>query len=386
MQIRVATLNVWAPPEPLARDVSDRIQAIGEKLPDYQVDAIAFQEVWTAEARRALLRAGDRAGLVHSWAGEGQSWLQGTARGGLLVLSRWPIEGVRFEPFAVRGEPERAVTNLEYLSGKGFVRLTLSTPGGPVVLINTHLHAGRRQHAHYYIPHRAAQAIQLAAQSASSKAPLAVVGDFNFREGEADYRILKGLLSLRDAAAELDRRENTTLTSNPYRNSRTDRRKDFVFVRDGADVALETRGIERIFDEPLEIAGRQLAYSNHAGLVVDLELDRVVAAPAGRDAAIFRLAAAVLDDGKRYAKQRRDTERVFSRVGLGCAAIAGLCTLPKPISRRRMLRLAVGGAAGVTLAPGLGLTLFSEVFARDEITAFKRAARQLAELDRTQYA
>ena len=63
-----------------------------------------------------------------------------------------------------------------------------------------------------------------------------------------------------------------------------------------------------------------------------------------RNALLVEDKAAVLDDGKRYAKQRRDTERVLSRVGLGCAAIAGLCTLPKPISRRRMLRLAVGGS------------------------------------------
>jgi len=383
MQIRVATLNAWAPPEPLARDVSYRIQAIGEKLPDYHVDAIAFQEVWTAEARRELFRAGVRAGLVHAWAGEGRSWLPGTQRGGLLVLSRWPIEEVRFEAFAVRGEPERAVTNLEYLSGKGFVRLTLGTPDGPVGLINTHLHAGHRRQAHHYIPHRAAQAIQVAAGSASDQIPLVAVGDFNFREGEADYRILRGLLSLRDVAVELDRRENTTLTSNPYRNGRNDRRKDFVFVRDGAHVGLSTRRIERIFDDPLAIGGREGAYSNHAGLVADLAFDRPAGAPADRDVAIFRLAAAVLDEGKRYTKQRRDTERVLSRAGLGGAAVAGLCTLPKPVSRRKMLKIAIGAAAGATLAPGLGFTLVSEVFVRGEIAAFKRAARQLADLGRT---
>ena len=110
MPIRVATLNAWAPPAPLARDVSYRIESIGEKLPDYHFDVIAFQEVWTSGARRELLRAGARAGFGHAWAGEGVSWLQGTERGGLMVLSRWPIEDVRFERFAVRGEPERAVT------------------------------------------------------------------------------------------------------------------------------------------------------------------------------------------------------------------------------------------------------------------------------------
>jgi endonuclease/exonuclease/phosphatase family metal-dependent hydrolase len=218
MQIRLGTLNAWGLPEPLARDVTERIDAIGEKLPDYDLDVIAFQEVWTTEARRSLVRAGTRAGLVHSWAGEPATWSQGTERGGLLILSRLPIESVRFESFSLRGEPERAVSNLEYLSGKGFATVTLRTPLGPIALINTHLHARYKTSPHNYVPHRTGQSIQLAARYASTELPLVIVGDFNFREGEPDYRVLTGLLGLRDSAVELERRQSTTLSSNPYRN------------------------------------------------------------------------------------------------------------------------------------------------------------------------
>jgi len=386
MQIRLGTLNAWAMPGPLARDVSYRIDAIGEKLPDYHLDAIAFQEVWTSDACRSLQRAGVRAGLVHSWAGDVDSWAQGTERGGLLILSRLPIEDVRFETFALRGEPERAITNLEYLSGKGFATVKLRTPEGPIRLINTHLHAGYGQRAHHYIPHRTAQAIQIAARHADSNVPIVAVGDFNFREGEPDYRILTGLLSVRDAAVELDRRHNTTLTSNPYRNGRTDRRKDFVFVRDGAAAGLAARRIERAFEEQLEVDGREAAYSNHVGLIVDLEIGGRVNPTGGGDASLFQLASEMLDDGKQHAKKRRNGERSLSRLGLGAAAVAGLCTLPKPVNRRRMLRLSLGAGAIAALAPSLGFTLVSEVFVQNEITAFKQAARQLAELNRTRLA
>ena len=62
--------------------------------------------------------------------------------------------------------------------------------------------------------------------------------------------------------------------------------------------------------------------------------------------------------------------------------MAGLCSLPRPVSRRRVLRLAFGAAGLATLAPGVGLSVVSEVFVEDEIRAFKLASRQLEELDR----
>jgi endonuclease/exonuclease/phosphatase family metal-dependent hydrolase len=382
MPLRIATLNVWATPAPLARDVSFRIDAIGEKLPDYHLDAIAFQEVWTSEARKRLVRAGRRAGLGYAWAGLGRGWAQGTQRGGLLVLSRLPLEGARFAPFSLRGEPERAITNLEYVSGKGFVTLTLQTAEGPVRLVNTHLHSGYHHRTHHYVPHRTAQAIQVAVDAAQSTIPMVAVGDFNFREGDPDYRVLEALLGVRDAAVERGQPQNTTLTSNPYRTGRVDRRKDFVFVRDGASQGLGVEGIKRIFDEPLSFEGRQVAYSNHAGLVVDLSQGGPASASIAQDAAIFRLAAAVLADGKQFAKQRRNGGRAFARVGLGAGAVAGLCSLPRPVSRRRVLRLAFGAAGLAMLAPGVGLSVVSEVFVEDEIRAFVLASRQLEELDR----
>lgn len=388
MKIRMGTLNAWALPEPLASDVSGRIEAIGAKLPDYDLDVMAFQEVWTASARETLLRAGERAGLVHSWAGDEDEWGPGTARGGLLVLSRLPIEGVHFESFTLRGEPERAVANLEYVSGKGFATVTLRTPEGPLALINTHLHARYKYRPHNFVPHRTGQAIQLAAGYAKTRAPMILVGDFNFREGEADYRVLTGLLDLRDSAVELDQRENTTLRSNPYRSSLKSRRKDFVFVRDGAKVPLTARTIERVFDEPLELDGREAAYSNHAGLVVEIEIGGEGSvtwsgqAGAAADPGLYQLASEVLDDGKQHAKRRRRGERKLSGLGVGAAAVAGLCTIPKPVSRRKMLRMSFGAAAVAALTPGLGFTVVSEVLVQDEITAFKQAAAQLARLGR----
>jgi endonuclease/exonuclease/phosphatase family metal-dependent hydrolase len=383
MQIRLGTLNAWALPEPVARDTEHRIDAIGKKLQDYDLDVIAFQEVWTSAARATLQRAGKRAGLVHSWGGKNSGWSLARESGGLLILSRLPIEGVAFESFVLRGEPERAVANLEYVSGKGFVAVELRTPEGPFALINTHLHARYKTRPHNYVPHRTGQAIQLAARYAKSEMPMVVVGDFNFREGEPDYLVLRGLLGVRDAAVELDQRQDTTLTSNPYRKSRFSRRKDYVFVRDGASLGLATRRIDRAFDAPLEIDGHAAAYSNHAGLIVEFELGGTGArAQSGGDPSIIQLAADLLDVGKQLAKQRRQGERQLSGLGVGYAALAGLAMLPERVSRRRMLRMSLGASALAALTPGVGFSVISEVLVQDEITAFKQAAEQLAQLDR----
>ena len=57
MKLRVVTLNVWALPWGLSRQVPARLDAIGHALADLDPDVVAFQEVWTEEARRRLVVA-----------------------------------------------------------------------------------------------------------------------------------------------------------------------------------------------------------------------------------------------------------------------------------------------------------------------------------------
>ncbi len=378
MQIRLGTLNAWAMPEPLSRDLDARIDAIGAKLASLDLDVIAFQEAWTSDARRSLRRAGASAGLQHSWGHD-----QGNA-GGLLVLSRFPISDVHFETFALRGEPSLAVANLEYLSGKGFVTLRIESPDdGPFNLINTHLHARYKSvSGDGNLPHRIGQVVQLATNVLGIDIPAIAVGDFNFLEGELDYRVFTDVLHMRDTAAELGNRQPTTLRG-PYRQKkRIDRRKDFVFVRDGETRAIESRSIRRTFDSLLEIDGRQIQYSNHAGLVFDFELGpRVTAHAALPDRSLFELTAQALARGQREAEARQETDRTLSGLGVGCSVIAGLGTMPQRMSRRRVLRFALGSAALLALTPSIGLGVASQLLVPKEIRAFRKAAKQLARLD-----
>src|SRR5262249_40765776 len=249
MPLRLATLNVWGLPEPFSRKPDERLEAIAGRLAGLEVDAIALQEVWTPSARERLARAGRDAGMEHIW--HKHAILRGGRVGGsgLLVLSRRPIESACFERYAIAGLPER-VTEADYFGGKGFVRLGLATPDGPVELVDTHLQARYPSHSpSCYASHRTGQVVQLALGLRDGPHPVIALGDFTCGDGDPVYDVLLGLTGLRDVAVVLDRPEPTLLRSNPYASEtrRTDQRIDLALARDGWDRRVVPRSVRRIF-------------------------------------------------------------------------------------------------------------------------------------------
>ncbi|MFP8880608.1 MAG: endonuclease/exonuclease/phosphatase family protein, partial [Myxococcota bacterium] len=268
MRIRVATLNVWALPSPFAQHVSERMTAIGSRIRDLDADLVSFQEVWTPSARETLVAAGHAAGLVHNWHTEASF-----GGSGLLVLSRLPIESTQFERYSLRGLPEEI--GGDFYGGKGFVRLIVDTPEGAIALLNPHLHARYSKRVrHEYRGLRTGQIVQLAVGTMQLQIPAIATGDFNFNEFDSGHRVLTGLTGFRDLAAESNQRQPTVLRQNAYRRGRSkpDKRIDYVFARNGSAHAVRTNWIERIFDEPIEIYGRPASYSDHAGLLAELEI------------------------------------------------------------------------------------------------------------------
>jgi endonuclease/exonuclease/phosphatase family metal-dependent hydrolase len=353
------------------------MDAIGARLAALELDWVAFQEVWTEGSRLRLIDAGRRAGLVHAW--HRSAALGGS---GLLVLSRAPFASTGFEAFVVRGFPQR-IWHADYHGGKGFCVLRVDTAGGPVALIDTHLHAQYGDDAYDdEYPHRVAQAVQLAAAIAEIPDPVVAAGDFNMSEGRREYAIFTGISRMRDAAAELDRRQPTTLGTNPYRDERPPHdheRIDYVFARDGDGGRLRVRRIERIFDEPP--ATGPAAYSDHAGLIAEIELvpDAASRAPAP-DAAAAALAAQVLVEGRRAARARRGEQRLAAVGGLAGAAFAVAGARRPLISRRRVLRAGLGAGALLALPFGLSNAALAEVAIPGEERAFEVVEQRLAAL------
>ena len=375
MRLRIATLNVWALPWGLAPNVEQRIQAIGERLASLEADVVAFQEVWTRRALDLLIASGRRSGLAHAWYHR-----TGPTGSGLLVLSRLLIAKARFEAYRVRGRAER-LWHGDHLAGKGFGELRLETPAGPLDFVDTHLHAQYAPDgADDYRSHRMAQVVQLAAGLAERREPLVAAGDFNLREDQPHHGVLTGLAGLRDVAAELGRREPTVLASNPYQRPRREARIDYVFVRDGARYALRVQSSKRIFDEPLHIEGHSAAYSDHAGLLVDI----VLAPPGGGAPAVqagaFAAARRMLDEGREQASRRRRGRRLLAGGALSGGVLALATSRRRMLTRRHLLRrlLATGGVLSIT--SGLASAGLAEIAAAGEVRAFEAVIRRLEAL------
>ncbi len=368
MRLRILTLNTWGLPAPLSRLPETRMAEIGVRLRDLDVDVAAFQEVWTRGSRRALRAACAPAGLVHAWTNH-----VAFGGSGLLVLSRLPITSAHFERFSVRGRPER-VDHGDYYGGKGFLRISLAHPEGPLSLYTTHLHARYADDVeHAYVPQRIAQIVQHASALWSAEEPTLAVGDFNFSESDVEHRVLCGLAALRDLAAELDQREATALHSNPYRSAaKPDRRIDYVFARDGVHARVTPLRIARVLDEIFSLEGRAASVSDHAGLLAELEiLPAGIGYLAPRSPAAIREARTWLARGRAEAAQRRAGARTFAGIGLACAGTVALGRQRlAPLSRRRLLRGGLGALALLAIPPSVGLSLVSEIVAPEEIRAF----------------
>lgn len=375
--MRLATLNVWGLPWPISREGSARMDAIGARLPALELDWVAFQEVWTEGARLRLIDAGRRAGMVHAWHRE-----LALGGSGLLVLAREPFRTPHFEAYTVRGFPQR-VWHGDYHGGKGFCALRFDTPHGAVTLIDTHLHAQYGDDAYNdEYPHRVAQVVQLSAAIAAISTPVVAAGDFNMSEGRREYDIFTGLSRMRDAAAELDRRQPTTIGANPYRQEHLphdDERIDYVFTRDGEGARVRVRGIERIFDETP--AGAAAAYSDHAGLLAEIELARDPdSRPAEPEATAAELAARELEAGREAALSRRGDRRLLAAGALGGAALAVAGRRRPRLSRRRLLRAGLGMGALLAFPFGLSNAALAEIAIPDEVRAYQAVEKQLAAL------
>jgi len=380
VRLRILTLNAWALPWPLSDQPGARMEAIGGQLAALDADVVAFQEAWSPSARRRLTVAGRRAGYTEVWSKSGS-----IGAGGMLVLSRLPIRASRFIRFALCGFPQD-VTHGDYYGGKGIAIITLDTPAGPVALLTTHLipHYGDYGTEDTYMGHRIAEVVELADALAQIDIPAIVVGDFNFSEPEPEYEVLMGLSGLTDVAAALEWREVTIVPGPPYRANESPPgvRIDYVFARDGVERSLVPHSIERVLDETIEIEGESAGYSDHAGLLAAIDLEATRSIRPQPDAQAVARAAGFLHEGRRQAEQRRSGQLRVAASGGAAALLAVGSASMGPGSRRRLLRAALIGLPAMALVSSAGIGVLADRCISDELAAYDRVDRLLAEIAR----
>ncbi len=380
MALSIGTFNVWGLPETfgVGDDVSSRMRMIARALSRCGLDLLLIQEAWTKEVRETLATGARTAGFEVA-AGPGAS-------GGLMTLSRRPIESTRFDRFGFRGDPER-VAQGEFLGGKGFQTTVIEGDDGPLTVINTHVHARyRRERPQLNSAVRTAQLLEIVGRLEESGETFVVGGDFNCTASDPEYQIFRAL----SGASELGggSQHPTLSRANYYKRHRSgqDKRIDFLFVRPAEGTDWAARDARLIFAEPARIRDIDRSLSDHFGFRAELSLSKSARTLASSrsarpDPRAFELARHLLEVGRAEADRR---ERSHSLSALGWAGTALLaCGVRRTpvVDRRRFLRGGAKAAAVLAVGPALAFGSLARLDSDRKRDAFDDAHAVLASLE-----
>jgi endonuclease/exonuclease/phosphatase family metal-dependent hydrolase len=176
MLIRLLSINIWD--LPISFPGFDRRRRFGHLLaglPALDADLVLIQESFRVSLRKRI-----HAVLPRHNAQEGAErrvlrlpLLPNDRSGGLFTLSRWPVTRTRMQ----RWRHKHWLKVDEQLARKGALFTELSTPVGPLLLCNVHLHAGL---ASADARARVLQLREFLAQpEAARNGPMIVAGDLN---------------------------------------------------------------------------------------------------------------------------------------------------------------------------------------------------------------
>ncbi|EKG17628.1 Endonuclease/exonuclease/phosphatase [Macrophomina phaseolina MS6] len=200
-QIRIISLNCWGL-KFLAKFRHERLSEIGRQLAAASPppDIIGLQECWTKEdyeSIRDTLR--EKLGLQYS-----KFYYSGIFGGGLVIISRWPIEETSMVRYPLNGRPT-AFFRGDWFVGKGVACARIRFGKGKkdvAEVFCTHLHAPyEREPNDSYICHRTAQAWEIAKlmRGAAERGHLVLgLGDFNMIPLSLAHRLIEAHSPVRD--------------------------------------------------------------------------------------------------------------------------------------------------------------------------------------------
>ncbi len=257
------TLNCFGVPTPTTRR---RLAALARALNQREATVVCLQEVQAHNYRRLLIRACDH------YPSHAFTPFMHAPKGGLLTLSRLPIEHIQFILYRERGRWWTPAIQ-DWILHKGVLISRMTLNGIPIAVLNTHLtanYSGDWRRTNRYAQHERSQLQQLseAVQVESAETLVVVAGDFNIPRGSWLYKEFLVASGMTDPLAG-----DKQPTFRPPRGipGRYVVPVDFTFVRlpeNLPDVQIRN---QIIFQEkyPL-IAGRKGYLSDHFG--VELEL------------------------------------------------------------------------------------------------------------------
>lgn len=246
-RIRLLTFNTL-----FTQNVRARLRALASALARADHDIVCLQEVMYRRNARLLRH-------VHPYRAFTGSVL---LKGGLVLLSRWPIVRYRFVRY-----PMTAPVRPELFMRKGAQLASVATPDGELVVVNTHLSANRDDDwspANRYTRVEQAELAFLAGrlEAVDASVPVVLVGDLNVPRDSSVLQEFLARTGLRDVLAADPRP-----TYRPTPRWPDPPAFDHVLVRGGlqatADLVLQ--------DEVVLDDGRSAYLSDHYGVAAELD-------------------------------------------------------------------------------------------------------------------
>lgn len=235
------TFNVYAPA--YASNVSGRLSRLAQEIQTESCDVVQFQELWRDNdyaAFKGNLRS-SRYKLIRADELRNDKFIIGlaTAFDGNILNEKSAIFQVNNEGGVLDGIRNAAGVQ------KGYTFLTVENGNTPkLLLINLHTHPDKEGI-------RLAQMTQLikelVAQPSLLENPVVLMADLNAQPDSSEIGLLKALLQLRDSYLEANRTYGSLCTycaNNPLSWDRKNRVIDFVLIKNGPDVELQSRSSE----------------------------------------------------------------------------------------------------------------------------------------------
>lgn len=194
MELRLLTFNTL-----FRGNVQARLEALAKLLAARSVDVICLQEVVRRRSLAALADARSQFPYVAT------STVGPQVRGGLVVLSRYPISLASFERYRLLSRHDPPSLG-DWLMQKGRLITRVDLPGGAIQVINTHLQsnpAGEWSRPNRWNRRQAAELLQLGetVSGTDEHVPLVVAGDFNTPPDFAPFQQFLQATGLLDSMA-----------------------------------------------------------------------------------------------------------------------------------------------------------------------------------------
>ncbi|TIA84529.1 hypothetical protein E3P98_00082 [Wallemia ichthyophaga] len=200
--MKVLTLNIWGLNK-VSKFRQQRVSAIVSSLSNDLADIICLQELWLDSdfdlIKRNLSHIYPHSVYFYSLS---DTLLSGLVGSGLAILSKHKIIDSEFFKYDLNGPPLEVIKG-DWFSGKGFGRVTISSPDfGLVDVYTTHFHAPYSESdKHARFAHRLSQAWQLSSHIINAHNSVILTGDINSEPFTLVFDLLRTHASLTDCWA-----------------------------------------------------------------------------------------------------------------------------------------------------------------------------------------